>query len=192
MEDSPLLRQDARKNVEKVRAAALRSFETKGLDVPLEDIARSAGVSVGTIYNRFGSREALIDSVVPEMAAMRLDPVIAAAMALPTAWTRFSAYVRGISELLATDRLLIDIVSRRYPTASLISAVCDRTLEAGRDFALSAQRERSLRQDFTAEDLFTLLWTQAAAKRFGDAPGSWLRIVDFLLESLYTKNEVQG
>lgn len=191
MENSPVLRQDARKNVEKVRAAALHSFETKGLEVPLEDIAKVAGVAVGTIYNRFGSREALIDSVVPEMAAMRLDPVIAAARAEPTAWTRFRAYVRGISQLLAGDRLLIDIVSRRYPRASLIYTICERTFETGRDLAVSAQQEGSLRQDFTAEDLFTLLWTQAAAKRFGDAPGSWLRIVDFLLESLHTENQAQ-
>ncbi|HEY1704146.1 MAG TPA: helix-turn-helix domain-containing protein, partial [Trebonia sp.] len=58
------LRADARRNIEKVMEAAAEAFARDGLDVPLEDIARSAGVRAGTIYNRFGGREGLLDAVV--------------------------------------------------------------------------------------------------------------------------------
>ncbi|MEU0358086.1 TetR/AcrR family transcriptional regulator [Streptomyces cyaneofuscatus] len=62
---SKALRRDARDNVAKLRAAALEVFTAKGLGAPLEETAKAAGVSVGTLYNRFGPREALIDSVIP-------------------------------------------------------------------------------------------------------------------------------
>ena len=62
------LRADARRNVEKVMEAAAEAFARDGLDVPLEDIARSAGVRAGTIYNRFGGREGLLDAVVADVA----------------------------------------------------------------------------------------------------------------------------
>src|SRR3712207_6085981 len=65
------LRRDARDNVAKLRSAALQVFSAKGLGAPLEEIARAAGVSVGTLYNRFHTREDLIDSVVPEIASSR-------------------------------------------------------------------------------------------------------------------------
>jgi AcrR family transcriptional regulator len=45
--------------MEKVMEAAAEAFARDGLDVPLEDIARSVGVRAGTIYNRFGGREGL-------------------------------------------------------------------------------------------------------------------------------------
>ena len=47
-------------------------FSRRGLSAPLEDIAREAGVSIGTLYNRVGSREELIDAVVDDIAGEKL------------------------------------------------------------------------------------------------------------------------
>jgi AcrR family transcriptional regulator len=49
--------------------AALDLFLVQGLDARLNEIARVAGVSIGTHFNRFGSREGLIDAVIPDVAA---------------------------------------------------------------------------------------------------------------------------
>ncbi|WP_332879900.1 helix-turn-helix domain-containing protein, partial [Kineosporia rhizophila] len=49
-------RADARRNVEGIRRAALDVFRSGGLTIPLEEVAKAAGVSKGTIYHRFGSR----------------------------------------------------------------------------------------------------------------------------------------
>ncbi|WP_245979832.1 TetR/AcrR family transcriptional regulator [Streptomyces diacarni] len=65
------MRADAQRNAEKLRAAAAELFQERGLQVPLEEIARRAGVSHGTLYNLFGTREALIDEVVTDRAARR-------------------------------------------------------------------------------------------------------------------------
>ena len=50
------LRADARRNLDKLRAAAAEAFSERGLDMPLEEIAARAGVSIGTLYNRLGPR----------------------------------------------------------------------------------------------------------------------------------------
>ena len=72
MSTAPRLRRDAQANVEKLRAAAIAVFTQRGLSAPLEDIAREAGVSIGTLYNRIGSCEDLIDAVVPDITGAKL------------------------------------------------------------------------------------------------------------------------
>ena len=60
------LRADARRNRDQIVAAAKQWFAVQGPDVPMEEIARAAGVGVGTLYRRFPDREALIRAVVRE------------------------------------------------------------------------------------------------------------------------------
>jgi len=47
------MRADARRNREQILAAAKTVFRERGVDVPMEEIARRAGVGVGTLYRRF-------------------------------------------------------------------------------------------------------------------------------------------
>ncbi|PRX45474.1 TetR family transcriptional regulator [Prauserella shujinwangii] len=63
------LRADARRNRERVLQAAREAFAAEGFAVPLDDIARRAGVGAGTVYRHFPSKEALFDAVVAERAA---------------------------------------------------------------------------------------------------------------------------
>ena len=55
----PALRADARRNRERIIAAAQEVFAQRGLNVPVEDIARHAGVGVATLYRRFPTRARL-------------------------------------------------------------------------------------------------------------------------------------
>jgi AcrR family transcriptional regulator len=57
------LRADARRNRDKLLAAALTLFTEQGTDVPLEAVARQAGVGVGTLYRHFPTRDALVEAV---------------------------------------------------------------------------------------------------------------------------------
>ncbi|MGV2984243.1 helix-turn-helix domain-containing protein [Microbacterium sp. AGC85] len=52
-----------------MRAAAMELFRANGLETPLERIAERAGVTKGTIYHRFGSRQGLIDDVIDQLAS---------------------------------------------------------------------------------------------------------------------------
>ena len=56
----PGLRADAQRNRQRIIAAAQHEFARRGLDVPVEDIARHAGVGVATLYRRFPTRTDLI------------------------------------------------------------------------------------------------------------------------------------
>jgi AcrR family transcriptional regulator len=58
------LRADARRNRERILAAATAAFAADGLSVPLDEIARRAGVGPGTLYRHFPAKEALWEAVL--------------------------------------------------------------------------------------------------------------------------------
>src|SRR5690606_32781513 len=86
------LRADARRNVEGIRTAALDVFRERGLNSPLEEVARAAGVSKGTIYHRFGGRQGLIEAVVEELVAERIRGIGTAAGEIADPVERFEHY----------------------------------------------------------------------------------------------------
>ena len=61
------MRSDAQKNRERLLVAAGQVFEEKGLEASVADVARVAGVGMGTLYRRFPSKEALIEALVSEV-----------------------------------------------------------------------------------------------------------------------------
>jgi len=179
------LRADARRNIEKVIEAAAESFARDGLDVPLEEIARSAGVRAGTIYNRFGGREGLLDAVVADVAATRLRAVIDHATRQGTAWGRFAAFVEGMCETQAADPVFNDVFSRRYPDAPGLQAVCGQSLAFGGRLIADAQSCGTLRPGFSAHDLARIFSVNAYLVRDGPAgDDGWRRTLQFTLDGL--------
>ncbi len=63
------LRVDARRNLESVLRAAREVFGELGYDAPMEEVARRAGVGVGTVYRRFPSKEVLVQRIAAEEVA---------------------------------------------------------------------------------------------------------------------------
>ena len=61
------MRSDAVKNRQRLLVAAGQVFEEKGLGASVTDVARAAGVGMGTLYRRFASKEALIEALVSEV-----------------------------------------------------------------------------------------------------------------------------
>jgi len=182
--DRPL-RADARRNMEKVMAAAAEAFAADGLDVPLEDIARSAGVRAGTIYNRFGGREGLLDAVAADAAATRLRAIIDCADGQDTAWAKFKAFVEGICEAQAADPVVTDVFSRRYPDAPRLQAVCAQSLAFGAGLIAGAQADGALRPGVRADDLASIFAVNAYLLR--DRPAGddgWRRTLQFTLDGL--------
>src|SRR5690242_21959114 len=67
------LRRDAERNRQRILAAAAEVFNERGLEVSLDEIARQAGVGVGTVYRRFRTKEELIEALFMD----RLDAITA-------------------------------------------------------------------------------------------------------------------
>jgi AcrR family transcriptional regulator len=182
--DTPRLRRDAQRNIEKLKAAAIEVFRERGLTTPLEDIAARAGVSTGTVYNRFGSREALIDAVMPELASVRLADLLDRVRAETSPWGRFVAYVEGMATLQAEEPALNDLVSRSFPAATELTRICDEALTEGAELVEAAKRQGTLRPDFTAGDLFIALWCNGQLIRAtrSAAPDAWRRNIAIFLD----------
>jgi AcrR family transcriptional regulator len=182
----PALRRDARQNVEKLTAAAVTVFQELGFQAPLEEVARAAGVSIGTLYNRFGTREALIAAAAPVIAADLPGKFAVEARAQPDPWSRFSFYVTRLVELQATSPPVDDIMARRYPGSPELSHQCDVALRHATRFIEEAQADGSLRADFRPADLTALFLATSGILR-ADTPGAedaWRRHLGFLLDGL--------
>lgn len=180
------MRADAQRNTEKLRAAAAELFQERGLQVPLKEIARRAGVSHGTLYNLFGSREALIEEVVTDLATDRLEEVAQRALAHEDAWEGFAYYVEALCELQVTDPVVADVISGRYQGVERLRTACGRGVDAARRIVERAQEAGALRADFTGEDLsFTFGAITLLARAGADAaPDAWRRTVAFVLDGL--------
>ncbi len=102
------LRADAARNRARVLEAAYQTFASEGLSVPIDEIARRAGVGAGTIYRHFPTKEDLFAAVVES----RLQHIITAGRALleePGPAEALFAFLRSmVLEWGATDQGLVD------------------------------------------------------------------------------------
>lgn len=183
------MRADAQRNAEKLRAAAAELFQERGLKVSLKEIARRAGVSHGTLYNLFGSREALIDEVVTGLAADRLGEAAERALSFEEAREGFAYYIEKVCELQSTDPAVADVISGRYPAAECLMTLCSQAKDAATRIIERARLAGAIRPDFTGEDLLLFFGTNALLARAAadTAPDAWRRQVSFLLEGLSTE-----
>jgi AcrR family transcriptional regulator len=103
MADSPdRPRADARRNVQRLVTAARAAVTETGVDVTAHEIARRAGLGIGTFYRRLPSREALLEAVLADTIA---ELVAAAREAAEHAdpWTGFSTFAVRFAELRAVS-----------------------------------------------------------------------------------------
>lgn len=150
------------RNIENFRAAAVEEFRAQWLGAPMEGIARRADVNTGTIFLRFGGREALMEDVVPELAAQQLGRVTGVALAYDDPWEGCAAYLSDNCDFQFGGAALSDVVSRRYANAELLARTCDLARAGEQEIIDRAIRDKSLRTDFTTEDLHLVFWSTAS------------------------------
>ena len=86
------LRRDAARNRERILAAAAELFTERGLQVTLDEVARRAGVGVGTVYRRFPDKEALTDALFEERITALVD-LAQQALADPDEWAGLVSFL---------------------------------------------------------------------------------------------------
>jgi AcrR family transcriptional regulator len=149
-------RADARRNYEKVLTAAREAFAEGGESTSLEEIARRAGVGIGTLYRHFPSRQALLEALyvgeVEEISRSAeelgdADPW----EALNTWFERFIAYV-------ATKRALADELLNYLDRDAELFRTCRVTLfAAGEPLLTRAQEAGVVRPDVTIDDVISMV-----------------------------------
>jgi AcrR family transcriptional regulator len=179
------LRQDAARNRERLVTAAREVFRRKGLDAPLEEIARAAGVAIGTLYNRFPTRGALVDAALGPLAA-RAGEIAEQAARADDAWAGFAAFMEGLCELLADDRGYADVHRTRIAGTPEIDAALKRMSLLKTRIVARAKAAGLLRADVESSDLVLLTWGIAAtADATRDiAPDAWRRQLALQLDGL--------
>lgn len=179
------LRQDAVRNRERLVQAAREVFRRRGLDAPLEEIAREAGVAIGTLYNRFSDRGELVDAALGPLAQRAVELAERAADA-EDPWQGFVMFMEDGCELFADDRGLADVYRSSVPGTPVIAAARKR-LEALKARILArAQRAGALRADIESSDLALLTWaiTSTMDATRHAAPDAWRRHLAVLLDGL--------
>jgi AcrR family transcriptional regulator len=151
------MRADARKNYDQLLVAARVVVGEHGAEASLRDIARRAGVGLGTLYRHFPTREALLEALLRTrfdalaVRARELETSVSPREALHT-WLREcvagTVAVRGVTELM---------VAAIEDPDSALHASCVGMRAAGTALLVRAQDEGTARSDLDGTDLFALI-----------------------------------
>lgn len=179
------LRADAARNRAAIVDAARAVFAERGLDAPLDDIAKAAGIGNATLYRRFPTRGDLIAAVFADRMIEHRDAV-EAALAHEDPWDGFASYVRAATAVQARDRGIADLVTMDLAAAPEIQALRDQAFAGLVSLVERAQAASSLRADFTTEDVVVLLMANAGLVERAHAVSAAAseRLVHLLLDGL--------
>jgi AcrR family transcriptional regulator len=183
------MRADARRNYEKLLSAAAAAFTEHGADdVSLEEIARRAGVGIGTLYRHFPTRQALLEAVYRdqvEALRARADELLGSA---PPA-EALATWLRDVLDFGRTKRMLTSAMLTTLNKDSELMSSCSRMMRgAATDILTRAQQAGAARADANPADLMRLvhaisLTTEWAADDHEQAD----RLLALVLDGLRTK-----
>jgi AcrR family transcriptional regulator len=182
------MRADARRNRERILSAARETFSEHGTQAQMDDIARRAGVGVGTLYRHFPTKDALIG----ELVRIKLSDFAARARAKfeddERPWESFAELIREQAEIAARDaaqqRMIFamthEALEQARPTIAELTAanqaLIDRAKAAG-----------VIREDLVVDDIRVLmcgLGSIMAADALGVMPYDWRRHLEFVLAGM--------
>ncbi len=180
-----MARRDAERNRGRLVAAGRDVFAERGPDASLEQIARRAGVGIGTLYRHFPTREALVEVIFAEHIGEVLSAAEEAA-AGDDAWGGLVAFLERALELQSRN-LPLRAVFLRHPEGE--RRVAERRRRIGRALGRLIDRARaqgSLREDFALSDLSVALWSFAPVfEATADvSPDAWRRHLRILLDGM--------
>lgn len=184
MSDEPALRADAQKNRELILSAAEELFLERGADVPLEEVAKRAGVGIGTLYRRFPTREALLAATSNERflslaaTSRARDPDL-------TPGDAVRAYLEELARNMSTYQSLAasigTVIQCGTPGCNAITAEGRRLLQRG-------QEAGTIRRDVTYEDFIYVVTAISIAIESDRSSKSRIgHLVDLFLSGISVK-----
>jgi AcrR family transcriptional regulator len=178
------LRADAERNRQRVLQVAQEVFATEGLAVPIDEIARRAGLGVGTLYRHFPTKEALFEAIVVGRMEQLVDEALAAAKARDRGAAFFGFLTRMVEEGAAKKDFL-NALAGTGVDLHRVAAIKQRMRRALAVLLERAQAAGAVRDDVGAADVLTLVMgTMGAADRHGAAPPERNRLLAVILDGL--------
>lgn len=184
------LRRDAVLNRQRIMAAARVVFAERGLEATLDEVAREAGLGVGTVYRRFPDKEALVDALFEESFG-QVVALAERALEVPDAWESVVWLLTRLAEIQARDRGLRDIMLSESYGHDRVAQMRDRIKPLLEQVVERAQRQGGLRADLRAGDLPALLMMISVTVEFGGAvrPEVWRRYLTILLDGVCARRD---
>ena len=179
-----VLRSDAERNRLRILAAAADVIARDGVDATVEEIARAAGVGMGTLYRRFSTKDVLVDAVLTDLSEGALADVALAA-AEPDAWQALERTLRALARRIAESRGLLDALEVEQHSGRLLE-VRARLLDALDPLLARAQEAGVARADVTSTEVLrlTALVTKLPPLIRAAEPDAWERLLDVVLDGL--------
>jgi AcrR family transcriptional regulator len=177
-------RKDAARNHALLLTAARTVFAERGLDATLDDIAREAGVGVGTAYRHFANKREVADALFDQA----IEQVLAdahRALAIEDPWAGFCAFFEAAAEVQATDRGLHQVLvgSHRIEDSRRIRELLSPPVA---ELFARAHRAGVLRPDVVADDtgvIFAMLGVVYDMSG-SSSPNLWRRYLTVILDGL--------
>ncbi len=178
------LRADARRNRDLILRAADEAFAAEGLGVPVDEIARRAGVGAGTLYRHFPTKEALFEAVLvahmdrlarlAEELSQRDDPEQA-----------LFEFMTDLGREAASKKNLIDALVGAGVDVQATASESKRAVETAFCSLLSrAQAAGTIRQDVTVDDLFGLVMGTCAMAHHPSSDASQARMLAIVFDGM--------
>jgi AcrR family transcriptional regulator len=152
----PALRADARRNYDRLLEAARECLAEQGTDASLRDVARRAGLGIGTLYRHFPTREALLEAVTRQRFDTLRDRAVglrdeASPTEAVTAWLR-----DFVTSAKAYRGLPASVLAALQDDESELHASCAAMRGQAARLLTRAQKAGEIRADLTSTELFTL------------------------------------
>ncbi|MEU5848229.1 TetR/AcrR family transcriptional regulator [Saccharopolyspora shandongensis] len=176
------MRADARRNYERLLAEAEAAFRERGTDASLEEIARSAGVGIGTLYRHFPTRDALLEALLHDRFAT-LCEMGADLLGAKSPRTALITWLREFAK--SSNRyqgLPASVVATLNDEESRLYSSCHAMQEAGEKLLVRAQQAGEVRPDLLANELLLLVASISWASEH--SPNSIDRFLTLLVEGI--------
>ena len=177
-------RADARRNRERLLEAAKAAFAAAGPDVSLEEIARRAGVGIGTLYRHFPTRDAIVEAVY-RREVQQLAGAARRLLAEAPPGQALHQWMRLFVDYVATKKVIASALGALVGgTTDLYAASGAQIMGAMAELVARAAAAGEIRADADPDDLLRALvgFTYGAAQPGWQA--SALRLIDLLMDGL--------
>jgi AcrR family transcriptional regulator len=178
---APTLRRDAAANRERILTAAVEVFSTSGPEAGIDEVARRAGVGVGTVYRRFPTKDALLAEIVAQLLR---DLVAVAQGALEAApEDGLAAFLSGAGALQARHA---GCLWQLWSGGPQQSETLTELRAIGQQLLARAQRSGAVRAELVYEDIGMLLWSLAGVVESAHRvdPQLWRRTLEIMLNGM--------
>jgi AcrR family transcriptional regulator len=150
----------------------------------LEQIAREAGVAIGTLYRHFPTRLDLLMAAFKPRLQEFLDGANKA-LEIDDPWEGFVCYLENLFAVQAGDRGFNDFLSRRFTDSAETERIHDQMCRQIEDVLARAQEAGEARPDITQADIVNLIWSNGRIMDATNAtaPNAWRRQLYLMLDA---------